>query len=70
MVVVKVLSVFVALLAISVVLIEKFLPDQEELRRVEELPGEVADWFQRGRYYNVFGHRVFAIWNAEAYQGK
>lgn len=65
----KILSVLVALVSISLVLIEKYLPGQEELRRVEDLPVEVADWFQRGKYYNVFGHRIFTIWNADTYQG-
>jgi hypothetical protein len=59
----KILSVLVAIISVLVILAEKYLPEQEGLRRVEDLPEELRDWFKRGKYYNVFGHRVFAIWN-------
>jgi len=66
----KVLSIFVVLISISVVLIERYLPDQEDVRDVGELPQELSDWFKRGKYYHIYGHRVFAIWNADNYDGK
>jgi hypothetical protein len=63
------LSILVVIFSISVVLLEKFLPDQRELRRVEDLPDQLVDWFKRGKYYNVFGNRVFAIWNEKQSEG-
>ncbi len=62
----KILSVLIVIFAVLVILAEKYLPEQEELRRVEDLPEELRDWFKRGKYYNVFGHRVFAIWNGDS----
>jgi hypothetical protein len=62
----KILSVLVVIISVLVILAEKYLPEQEELRRVEDLPEELRDWYQRGKYYNVFGHRVFAIWNGDS----
>ena len=62
----KILSAVVVIFSVLVILAEKYLPEQEELRRVEDLPDELRDWFKRGKYYNVFGHRVFAIWNGDS----
>ena len=66
----KVISFFVVLLSISVIVIERYLPEQKDCQNVDDLPQELASWFRRGKYFNVFGHRVFAIWESDSYDGK
>ena len=56
------LSLFVLLLSIGVLILEKNLPDPELLTNVQDLPTELISWYNRGKYYNVFGYKVFAIW--------
>ena len=58
----KFLSLIVVLVSIGILILEKNLPEQEVLRNVQDLPPDLISWFNRGKYYNVFGHKVFAIW--------
>ena len=58
----KLFSLLVVLVSIASVILEKNLPEPEVLSNVQDLPPELISWFNRGQYYNVFGHKVFAIW--------
>ena len=66
---VKVLSLFVLLLSIGIWILEKNLPEPDVPKNIQDLPTELISWFDRGKYYNVFGHKVFAIWTG-AEKGK
>ena len=59
----KLLSLIVVLVSVAIFILEKNLPEQEVLRNVQDLPPDLISWFNRGKYYNVFGHKVFAIWS-------
>ena len=53
-------AIFIAILSILLVVLEKYLPIQPPLT-LEELPKSVQDWEQKGRYLDVFGHKMFVI---------
>ena len=53
-------AIFIAILSILLVILEKNLPVQPALT-LEELPKSVQDWEQKGKYLDVFGHKMFVI---------
>ena len=53
-------AIFIGILSILLVFLEKNLPIQPPLT-LEELPKSVQDWEQKGRYLDVFGHKMFVI---------
>ena len=53
-------TIFIAILSILLVILEKNLPVQPALT-LEELPKSVQDWEQKGKYLDVFGHKMFVI---------
>ena len=53
-------AIFIGVLSVLVVLLEKTLPVQDSLR-FEELPDSIKEWKQKGKYLNVFGRNMFYI---------
>ena len=53
-------AIFIAVLSILLVFLEKQLPIQPPLS-LEELPKSVQDWEKKGQYLDVFGHKMFVI---------